>query len=175
MATDINTLLTDSLILVGAYAQGQTANTDDLLLAYRVINRKIDSLSAEKLSMTGLVTNQFALSGQKSYSMGSGMVWNTATRPVKIKSASTLAPNGTEKAANICTAEQWAAIPDKTRTGVWVEDFYWDNGFPTILCYVTPMPFTGQMIITSYIPIQQLPAQTGTVNLAPGYESAVLN
>ena len=99
MATDINTLLTDSLIYVGAYAQGQTANPDDLSLAFRVVNRKLDSLSAEKLSMVGMGRLAGQLSGQQSYALGPGLAWNASTRPIKIKSASTLATNGTEQAA----------------------------------------------------------------------------
>lgn len=174
MATDINTLLTDSLIYVGAYAQGQTANPEDLALAFRVINRKLDSLSAEKLTMVGMNRGSYALTGAASYTYGPGMVWNAANRPIKIKSASVLAANGTEKACNLSTADQWAQIPDKSRTGIFVEDLFYDNGFPTGVCYVTPMPAGGNMILWTFQAIPQLPGQTGTINLAPGYEQCIL-
>jgi hypothetical protein len=171
---DIGQLLLDSLIYVGAYAQGQTANPDDLSLAFRVINRKLDSLSAEKLSMVGMgrVTGQ--LNGQPSYALGPGLAWNVTTRPIKIKSASTLALNNTEKEARIATADQWAQVPDKSRTGIFVEDLFYDNGFPTGVCYVSPMPNQGQIILWVFQAIPQLPGQTGTINLAPGYEQAIL-
>ena len=174
MATDITVLLTDCLIFVGAYAQGQTANPDDLSLAYRTVNRKLDSLSAEKLSMVGMGRLAGQLSGQASYALGPGLAWNASTRPIKIKSASTFANNGTEQAARITTADQWAQVRDKTRTGVYVEDLFYDNGFPTGVCYVSPMPSSGQIILWVFQAIPQLPAQTGTVNLAPGYEQAIL-
>ena len=174
MATDINTLLTDSLIYVGAYAQGQTANPDDLSLAFRVVNRKLDSLSAEKLSMVGMGRVTGPLIGLPNYSLGPSLAWNVAQRPIKIKSASTLANNGTEQAARITTADQWAQVRDKTRTGVYVEDLFYDNGFPTGVCYVSPMPSSGQIILWVFQAIPQLPAQTGTINLAPGYEQAIL-
>ncbi|HEX3451007.1 MAG TPA: hypothetical protein VHS97_22325 [Isosphaeraceae bacterium] len=174
MATDINTLLTDALIYVGAYAQGQTANSDDLALAFRVINRKLDSLSAEKLSMVGMHRRQFALTGLASYNFGPGLTWDSSTRPIKIKSASVIAQNGVEKECNLPTADQWAAIPDKTRTGIYVEDLFYDNGFPNGLFYVTPIPFSGSMILWSFEAIAQLAAQTGTVNFAPGYEQTIL-
>jgi hypothetical protein len=175
MATDINTLLTDALILVGAYAQGQTANTDDLALAFRTINRKIDSLSVEKLTMIGMHRGSYALSGAANYTFGPGMTWNATNRPIKIKSASVVAVNGTEKACNLPTADQWAQIPDKSRTGIFVEDAFYDNGFPTGIVYVTPMPASGNMILWTFEAIPQLPAVTGTVSFAPGYESAILN
>src|SRR5215471_20412446 len=118
MASQISDILTDSLIEVGAYAQGQTPNTDDMSLAFRVINRKLDSLSAEKLSMIGMKGQTYPLSGAQSYPFGPGMTWNTTNRPVKIKSASTISPLNTEHPAKICTADEWAAIDDKSRTGV---------------------------------------------------------
>ena len=174
MATDINTLLTDSLIYVGAYAQGQTANPDDLSLAFRVINRKLDSLSAEKLSMVGMGRLVGQLNGQPNYPMGPGLAISASTRPIKIKSASTLATNNTEKDARIATADQWAQVPDKSRTGVFIEDLFYDNGFPTGVIYVSPMPSSGQIVLWVFQAIPQLPAQTGTINLAPGYEQAIL-
>jgi hypothetical protein len=171
---DIGQLLLDSLIYVGAYAQGQTANPDDLSLAFRVINRKLDSLSAEKLTMVGMGRLAGQLNGQPSYGLGPGQAWNVATRPIKIKSASTLANNNTESPARIVTADQWAQVPDKSRTGIFVEDLFYDNGFPTGVCYVSPMPFSGQIVLWMFQAIPQLPAQTGTINLAPGYEQAIL-
>jgi hypothetical protein len=174
VATDINTLLTDSLIYVGAYAQGQTANSDDLSLAFRVINRKLDSLSAEKLTMVGMGRLTGQLTGQPSYGLGPGLAWGASARPIKIKSASTLALNNTERPARIATADQWAQVPDKSRTGVFVEDLFYDNGFPTGFCYVSPMPASGQIILWVFQAIPQLPGQTGTVNFAPGYEQAIL-
>jgi hypothetical protein len=172
---NIPDLLTDSLILVGAYAQGQTPNTDDMSLAFRVINRKLDSLSAEKLSMIGLKGQSYFLSGQASYSYGPGTIWATPTRPIKIKSASTISTLGTEHPAKICTADEWAAIDDKTRTGVYVEAMFYDQGFPTGNIYVTPKPFGGNMWLWTFEAIPQLPAQTGTVQLAPGFEQAIVD
>jgi hypothetical protein len=175
VATDIATFLLDSLIYVGAYAQGQTGNPDDLSLAFRVINRKMDSLSAEKLTMVGINRGSYALSGAASYTYGPGMVWAATNRPIKIKSASVVAANGVERSCNLPTADQWAAVPDKTRTGIYVEDLFYDNGFPTGICYVSPMPASGNVILWTFQPIPSLPAQTGTINFAPGYEQAILH
>ncbi len=175
MATDINTLLTDALVLVGAYAQGQTANPDDLALAFRTVNRKIDSLSAEKLSMVGMGRLVGPLFGLPNVGIGPGLPISTNVRPIKIKSVSTIASNNTERAARIATADQWAQIPDKSRTGVFAEDVFYDNGFPTGLVWVSPMPASGQIVLWVFQAIPQLPAQTGTINLAPGYEQAMLS
>lgn len=167
-------LLLDSLIFVGAYAQGQTANPDDLSLAFRVMNRVIDGLGAEKLSMVGMKRAAYTLSGAASYTFGPGQTWNATARPIKIRSASVLAVNGVERPCNLPTADQWAGVPDKSRTGVYVEDLYYDYGFPTGNVYVSPMPAAGSVVLWTYEAIPQLPAQTGTVQLAPGYEGALI-
>lgn len=172
--SNIADILLDSLIYVGAYAQGQAANTDDLALALRVINRKLDSLSAEKLSMIGMHRGAYALTGSASYPFGPGLTWNATNRPIKIKSASVVASNGVERACNLPTADQWAAIPDKTRTGVYVEDLFYDNGFPTGNVYVTPMAAGGNVILWTFEAIPALPGTTGTVSFAPGYEEAIV-
>lgn len=169
MISLVTDILTDALIYVGAYAQGQTPNTDDMALALRVINRKIDSLSAEKLSMVGMVRAGYALTGLIVYAYGPNEVWNQQTRPIKIKSASTQAINGTEMPAKILTADQWAAIPDKSRTGVFVEGMFYDNGYPTGNIYVSPMPASGSFVLWTFEPIVQIASQSGTVDLAPGF------
>jgi hypothetical protein len=175
MTSNISDVLTDALIYVGAYAQGQTANTDDLALSFRVINRKLDSLSAEKLSMVGLVRGSYTLTPDtESYSYGPGEVWNTPVRPIKIKSASVVAANGIERPCRICTADQWAAVADKMRTGVFAEDLFYDNGYPAGNVWLSPMPVGGSAVLWTFNPIPLLPSQTGTVDLAPGYTEAIV-
>lgn len=174
MVSNISDILTDSLVFVGAYAQGQTANPDDMALALRIVNRKLDSLSAEKLSMVGMKRGQYALYGAASYTYGPGMTWNATTRPVKIKSASVLATNGVERPCNLPTADQWAAVPDKSRTGIYVEDLFYDQGYPTGTCYVSPMPSSGSVILWTFEQIPSFPDTVSQVNLAPGYTEAIV-
>lgn len=175
MTSNIPDLLVDSLVYVGAYAQGQTPNTDDMSLAFRVINRKLDSLSAEKLSMVGMVNGSYPLTGSRAYTYGPGMQWNTSVRPIKVKSISVLASNGVERPANLLTADQWAAVPDKSRTGVYAEDAFYDDGYPTGNIQLSPAPISGGIaVLWTFQPIPALPAQTGTVDLAPGYTEAIV-
>ncbi|HEY1896704.1 MAG TPA: hypothetical protein VGG62_10550 [Terracidiphilus sp.] len=174
MTSNVSDILTDSLIFVGAYAQGQTPNTDDMSLAFRIVNRKIDSLSAEKLSMVGLRREQHPLSGLPFYAYGPGLQWDVSPRPIKIKSASVVANNGVEKPCKIDTADQWAAVADKSRTGIYAEDLFYDNGYPTGMVYLSPMPASGQAVLWTFQAIPALASQTGTVDLAPGYTEAIV-
>lgn len=174
MISNVLDILTDALIYVGAYAQGQTANTDDIALALRVVNRRLDSLSAEKLSMIGMHRASYTLTGAASYTFGPGLSWAATTRPIKIKSASTLTTNNIERPCNLPTADQWAGVPDKTRTGLFVEELFWDSGYPTGNMYVSPMPAAGSVILWTFEAITAIPTSSGTVDLAPGYTEALV-
>ena len=173
--SNISDILTDALIYIGAVTTGQAANTDDLALALRVGNRLLDSMSAEKLSVVGLNLGTYALSGAASYTFGPGQTWAAPVRPVKIIAASTVAVNGVEKPINIANAERWVSIPDKTRTGIYVEDLMYDEGFPTGNISITPKPAAGSVNLWTYQVITALPNTSGTVTWAPGYELAFVN
>jgi hypothetical protein len=174
MISQVNDILVDSLIYVGAYAQGQTPNSDDMALALRVINRKLDSLSAEKLSMIGVKHTSYPLTGALSYTYGPGQQWSTLARPIKIKSASVLASNNTEQPCRILTADQWAAVADKSRTGVFAEVMHYDNGYPTGIIYLSPIPNAGSIALWTFEAIPSFTSQTGTVDLAPGYTETIV-
>lgn len=169
----VSDILNTALIHIGALAPGETPNVNDQSLALLWANLTLDSLSAKKLSPLGLNSSTFALSGAASYTYGPGETWN-ATRPMKIKSASVIAANGTQKEAHIASSEEYDAIPDLTRTGIFVENLFWDMGYPTGNISVTPKPSAGNLQLTVYQQILNFMNLTDTVNLAPGYPECVI-
>jgi hypothetical protein len=158
---------------INAYEPGETPNTNDQTLALFWANLTLDSLSAKKLSPLGLLTATYALTGAASYTYGTGETWNGA-RPMKIKSASVTAANGTQKEVKISSAEEFRGIADLTRTGIFVENLFWDMGYPTGVIYVTPMPSAGNMLLQTYQQILNFVNLTDTVNLAPGFPECVI-
>jgi hypothetical protein len=169
----VSDVLNYSLQHIGAYEPGETPNANDQALALFWANLTLDSLSAKKLSPLGLLTATYALTGAASYTYGAGETWNGA-RPIKIKTASVIAANGTQKEAKISSAEEFRGIADLTRTGVFVENLFWDMGYPTGLIYVTPMPSAGNMLLETYQQILNFVNLADTVNLAPGFPEAVI-
>jgi hypothetical protein len=165
----VSDILGDSLMYIGAYGPGETVSTDDQTFALRLVNRVLDSWSARKLSPIGINRASYGLSGAGSYTFGSSGTWVASTRPIKIKAA-----NGIEKECRIASAEQWAAVADKTRTGIFVEDLYWDGGFPSGNVYVSPIPAGGNAILYTYQPIGDFASLTDTVSLPAGYERALV-
>lgn len=94
----------------------------------------------------------------------------TPMRCMKIKAASVLAANGVDGDVEVIPAEKWRAVPDKTRTGIYIEKLFWDTVFPGGTLNVTPKPSAGSLLLEIY---QQYPAFvniTDTVVLPPGFE-----
>ena len=171
----VSDIINDALFYIGAYGPGETVSTDDQTAGLRWVNRLLASWSARKLSPVGIKTGSYALSGAASYTFGPAMVWAATVRPLKIKAAATLAANGVQKGCRVCTAEQWASVPDLTRTGIYIEDLFWDGGFPTGIVYVSPKPTTGaSCLLWTYEAITAFAALGDTVALPPGYERALV-
>lgn len=171
----VSDILNDSLYYINAYGPAEPVSSDDQTFALRIVNRVLDSMSAKKLSPIGIKTASYSLSGAGSYTFGAGQTWASTTRPIKIKAASTLTMSGLEREARVATAEQWAAVLDKSRTGALIEDLYWDGGFPTGNIYVSPMPPVGaNCILRTYEAIADFVNLTDTVSLPPGYERALV-
>jgi hypothetical protein len=79
-------------------------------------------------------------------------------------------PSGLEKPARIVTAEEWVTVADKTRTGIFIEDLMYDNGWPTGNIFVTPMPPAGSVSLWTYEAITNFVNLTDAVSLPPGFE-----
>jgi hypothetical protein len=170
----VSDILADSLMYIGAYGPGETISTDDQTFALRLVNRLLDGWSARKLSPIGIQTTNYALSGTGTYTFGPTGTWVATVRPIKIKAASVLAVNGTEKECRIVDAVGWAAVADKSRTGIFAEDLYWDGGFPSGNICLSPMPASGSCVLRTYQPITDFANLADTVSLPPGYERALV-
>jgi len=170
----VQDILNTALMHIGALAPGETPNANDQALALVWANLDLELLSAKKLSPLGLLTATYALTGAASYTYGSGETWN-APRPMKIKAAAVIAANGVQKEVKIASAEEYRAIPDLTRTGIYVEACFWDMGYPTGNIYVTPMPSAGTMLLETYQAIIDFVNLTDTIDLAPGFPICIIN
>jgi hypothetical protein len=169
--TIVSDLINDALTMIGVLAAGEAVAPEDSALALRVLNRLLDSWSAEKVALLGLSYGTYALNGAASYTIGTGGAFN-ATRPLAIRSVSTILTNGVEIPAKLVSAEEWAAIPDKTRTGLAIESVFYDGGYATArgTLYVTPKPAAGNICFIAYTPVAQFASVNDAVAWAAGYE-----
>ena len=95
-------------------------------------------------------------------------------RPTKIRAASVITAAGLQMPARVILAEEWASIPDKTRTGLFAEVLFFDAGFPTSNVYLTPKPGAGSLELQSYFPLGITFSAGDTVAFPPGYERSLI-
>src|SRR5215218_8238359 len=104
-------LVNGALRSLGVIASGESPSTEESDDALVALNNLIASWTALGTPIYQLIKDtSVTLSGAASYAL--------STRPVRIQSASVIAANGTTMPLEIVTAEKWAQIPDKTRTGI---------------------------------------------------------
>jgi hypothetical protein len=171
MAT-VAEFLTDTLVLIGVHDPGETPASSDLDSAFRAFNRLIGSWSAAGLPIYKVTRDTHAMNGSASFTIGSGATINVA-RPLKIISAS-VNVSGAVEGVEIVTAEQWAAIADKSRAGLFAKALFYDGGYPTGTIWLTPTPATGGTLeLYSVKALSTFSATSDSIDLPPGYEQAL--
>jgi hypothetical protein len=158
-------IINGALRSLGVIASGESPATEESADALTALNDMIASWSAIGLPIYFVSKDTVALTGAASYTL--------PTRPTRIKSAAVLATNGTNMSVPVVAAEDWAGVPDKTRTGIFAEALYCDFAYPTPSVYLTPKPTTGTLELYCYHPLPSTNALTDTVTLPPGYQRAL--
>src|SRR5690348_8908263 len=133
-----------------------------------MLNRLVGSWSAEEIAMLGLGTISITLTGAASYAV------TTTQRPLRILAASVVAANGTTMPVKVSMAPEFDAIQDKTRTGIFIENLFYDTGYPTGNIYVTPKPAAGTLQLRAYVAITAFSALSDSVDFPVGYERAII-
>jgi hypothetical protein len=171
----VGALLTNCLNLIGANAAGETPDADDQTLALFWANLTLDALSAMKLSLvTGIQQASYNLTGAASYTLGPSETWNNTT-PIKIKAAQSFDASGASMPVKVSPAEDWVKVTDQTRTGLFVEEIFYDDGFPYITVYVTPKPSAGSIKLYTYEALAQFTSWAEAISLYPGLADALLH
>jgi len=153
-------------------AAEETPSNSELTDALYAANDVLSSWNPEILPVLPLKAELFNLTGTLTYTMGPGGTFNT-TRSVKIESVAVTA-NGAQRACRLVTVEEWASIPDITRTGLFADMCIVNNGYPLMTVNFWPTPASGGLaVIYSYKPLAGFASLTDTVDLAPGYTRAL--
>ncbi len=161
----VQDLIDRSLRLIGVLAAGETpasVERDDALIA---LNHIVLSWNAQQITLYSVTMQTVAMTGAASYAL--------ATRPRRIKAASVIATGGATMAPTLVDAVGWAAVADKTRTGLFAEALYCDYLFPTSNVYLSPKPGAGSLEIHSFTPLAAFASLGATITLPDGYERAL--
>lgn len=159
-------LITDAHVHLEILPAGSTLGADLSAQGLAALNRLIDSWLAEQIPIAGQTVQTVIMTGAANYALG--------TRAIKIESAVVADSAGVEQEARLVTSQQWAQIPDKSRTGLFAEAVWYDGGYPTGNVYVTPKPSSGTLILRTLAPIAAISTLGTSVAVAPGVEQAIV-
>lgn len=173
MADKVRDLLTGSLRLFGAVAEGETPSAAALNGALFAVNEMLDSWSLNNLMIHQKVREEFDLvPSQASYTMGAAGNFNT-TRPVEIESAAYLR-DSVETPVEVLTFEQWTELSMKQLTGTVPSHIFVQETAPLITILPWPIPTeANKLVLYSTKVITALTLDTLLSTLAPGYRMAL--
>lgn len=142
-------LIKDSLLLIGAIAQGETLSADESNAALRTLNDLLENWSTENLTVWGAQDQTFTfVPGQAEYTIGSGGDFDT-TRPVRVGGGYTLYA-GTRFPFSTWTKEEYDLVMEPDVQQQTPEKVVYINEFPLgrLKFYPTPsdaLPVTLQI------------------------------
>lgn len=170
-------LITGALRLLGVTASGESISANEASDALSSLNDLLDSWSTQSLLIPNRVREVFPLvSGQQSYTMGTGGNFNTA-RPMRIEHAllqvTSVSP-ALELPIKILTEDQFAGILIKTLNSTYPLYAYAEGTFPLETLNVWPVPNqVNNIVLYSWKQLANLTSLATVLNLPPGYNRAL--
>lgn len=174
-ARDLITDILQDLNVVGAE---ETPSDADAHFVLRRMNRWIESLALENLTLHHVVrTLQTLAASTASYTIGTGGTINVA-RPIEIQHAGliidTAATPKTEIPIRVFTDQEWQGIVQKDLTSSLAQGIYYDRGSVAGLGRIYPWPIptvgTTQLALYALLQLTQFADLNTTYTLPTGYE-----
>lgn len=173
--TTVLEIITDSMQDAGILSSNETPNATDGQKAFRLLKRMLEADSTEDLMIYDNVQEVFALvSGQQSYTMGSGGDFNTP-RPVDITEIYMRDTNGNDLPVQLLSYAQYADILSKPITATIALSAWVNQGFPytTITFWPVPAQTTYRAVVWSWKQLATLTSIFNTLVFPPGYEDYI--
>lgn len=180
MATTARDIVTAALQEMGALAQGETASAADADVAFKRLNRMLDTWNADKLyvytTRLDLFTLTPALSPHTIGPTGATFVYAGA-RPEQVLSAGLIVSSGPPAVRiPIVTrdATWWANQTVKALSTDVPTDMYYDSAWPLGKLFFWPVPASAKQVeLETVTRLEKLATLDTAFSLPPGYEDAV--
>ena len=177
MSTTGATIAENALKTIGVLAQGQTANPNDAAEAFARLNRLVDFLGTQRLTIYATAETTVALAAlTQSYTIGAGATWNLA-RPLWIPYADLLVTQSTPNfriPLDILTLKDWTRISIKSQQSTYPTKLYYDYGFDSSgygTVQVWPIPTqVNSIVLFTPTALTQFATPTTAYSFPPGYE-----
>lgn len=165
-------IITASLRLIGASAQGETPPADEMQEGLSALNTMLDSWSSWRLTIAVLTSENFPLvSGTASYTIGSGGDWDTV-RPLRIENAY-VRSLGLDYPVKKISQIDYNSIVEKDIGGR--PEFLWYNNqrpLGIVSLYHTPNA-ADTLFIDTWKPLTAIAGLTIEIDFPEGYDEAI--
>lgn len=165
---------------IGVLARTEAADPDDATQGLLRLNRFIDRLATEKLTIYTITRTTWTIvasTGQ--YTVGSGGDVNI-TRPVwveRINYADTSQDPDYEYPLRRLTENEWQRLTLKGLTSTLPDSYYYNDTFPLATVDFWPIPTEGDLegVIYHSEALSQIANLSSTITLPPGYEEMLIS
>lgn len=171
-------LVSASLRLIGAIAQGEAPAASEVTDGLAAINRMIDSWSTESLIIYSEAKEEFTLTpSQQDYTMGTGGNFNT-TRPLRLLQASIKVDSTTpavEYQLRQTSLSEWASIKQKGLSSNIPSDLYFESAYPLAVISLYPVPsVANKVVLYTQKQLSSIATPDTEISLPPGFEDALV-
>jgi hypothetical protein len=171
-------LITNALLELGAYAQGETPSAEDMAYGLSKLNRLLDQWNARRLYVYSIGFNTYNLTANvQIYLIGPTGAFVVVQRPVEIIAANIVLTNTsptTRTPMNIRDDAWWANQRVRSVTSTVPTDLYYSPDWPNGSIILWPIPSAAyQLEIETWGLLGQMTNTASTFSLPPGYEEAV--
>lgn len=174
MATVLD-MITDAMQDANVIAIGEAPTNADAQKAFRLLNRMLDSWSAENLLIYDQAQEVFNFtSGQETYTIGSGGDFNT-TRPVSVNLAYVRDTSGNDIPVEVLGFADYASIISKQVQSTIPLAVYYNSSVPLGSLSFWPIPTntTYRFVLWSWKVLSSFTNLTDNIVFPPGYEDAI--
>lgn len=181
MATTALTIITNALIELGAYSQGEALSASDAQFGLQKLEDLLDEWNARSAYIFNQVFALFTLTPNHSPNLiGPGLSspdFAASQRPVKIVSASIVLQGQnptTDIPINVRDDAWWAQNQVKQLTSSLPTDLYYSPDWPNGSIYLWPIPTAVNQVRLQYWGVlTQVSALTDVFSFPPGYRKAI--
>lgn len=172
-------LITEALIEMGAYAEGQAVGPADAAVGLNKFNRILDEWNADNVLIYDTPFTTFTLVPNLSpHTIGPNAATFAQTqRPIKIISASLVLNNVTPNVNNpmyIRDADWWANQRIQSLATTFPTDLYYEPSIPNGQLWIWPVPTINYKIQLQMQTILNQVLIGDTLTLAPAYKQALI-
>lgn len=168
----IRDLVTGSLRLIEEVGAGETATAESCADGLTALNAMIGTWSIQGDLVYTEVTENFTLTASTALRTIGPTGNFVTTRPVRVVAVSLNYATNIQYDVKVIGAAEYAAIPDKTLSGI-PQYVYYDGNYPNAGMYFYPVPDSNYPItIYSQKPLSDFSTISDTLVAPPGYERA---